>query len=55
MRTQHEQKFDRQLRLWGYRGQRALERARVALLGVSPVHTETLKNLVLASTQSRDS
>jgi len=40
-------KYDRQLRLWGPRGQARLAGARVVCLGSSAVATETLKNLVL--------
>lgn len=40
-------KYDRQLRLWGASGQRALGSTMVVLLGSSACGTETLKNLVL--------
>jgi amyloid beta precursor protein binding protein 1 len=40
-------KYDRQLRLWGAKGQRALGDTTVILLRASAVGTETLKNLVL--------
>ena len=40
-------KYDRQLRLWGASGQRALGQTLVALIGTSACGTETLKNLVL--------
>ena len=40
-------KYDRQLRLWGAKGQRALGNTEVVLVGVSSAGTETLKNLVL--------
>lgn len=40
-------KYDRQLRLWGSSGQRALGSTMVVLLGSSACGTETLKNLVL--------
>eukprot|EP00949_MAST-11_sp_MAST-11-sp1_P004607 g4607.t1 len=40
-------KYDRQLRLWGSNGQRALEEASILVLGSSATATETLKNLVL--------
>ena len=40
-------KYDRQLRLWGAAGQRALGSTMVVLLGSSACGTETLKNLVL--------
>ncbi|CAI7779469.1 unnamed protein product [Closterium sp. NIES-53] len=44
---QNSQKYDRQLRIWGEHGQRALEQARVCLLTAGPTGTEALKNLVL--------
>ena len=40
-------KYDRQLRLWGAKGQRALGDTCVVLIGASASGTETLKNLVL--------
>jgi amyloid beta precursor protein binding protein 1 len=40
-------KYDRQLRLWGAQGQRALGNTRVLSVGTSSAGTETLKNLVL--------
>jgi len=40
-------KYDRQLRLWGAAGQRALGNTLVVLIGTSACGTETLKNLVL--------
>lgn len=40
-------KYDRQLRLWGADAQKRLSEARVCLLGAGPVGTEALKNLVL--------
>lgn len=40
-------KYDRQLRLWGASGQRALGSTMVVLVGSSACGTETLKNLVL--------
>lgn len=40
-------KYDRQLRLWGTSGQRALENTLVVLFGTAASGTETLKNLVL--------
>lgn len=42
-----EQKYDRQLRLWGDHGQEALENAHVCLINASASGTEILKNLVL--------
>ena len=41
------EKYDRQLRLWGSHGQKALMDSHVVLLGSSAVGAETLKNLVL--------
>ena len=40
-------KYDRQLRLWGSNGQRALMEANILLIRADGVGTETLKNLVL--------
>lgn len=40
-------KYDRQLRLWGSNGQKALSSCHVLLINASAVGTETLKNLVL--------
>ena len=40
-------RYDRQLRLWGDRGQAILESAHVCLINASAVGSETLKNLVL--------
>ncbi|KAA0171183.1 hypothetical protein FNF28_00949 [Cafeteria roenbergensis] len=40
-------KYDRQTRLWGAHGQRALGEARICLLNAGPTGTESLKNLVL--------
>ncbi|XP_043937851.1 NEDD8-activating enzyme E1 regulatory subunit [Protopterus annectens] len=42
-----EQKYDRQLRLWGDHGQEALESAHVCLVNATATGTEILKNLVL--------
>lgn len=42
-----EQKYDRQLRLWGAQGQALLESARVLLLTGDGAGSETLKNVVL--------
>ncbi|KAF7211714.1 NEDD8-activating enzyme E1 regulatory subunit [Nothobranchius furzeri] len=42
-----EQKYDRQLRLWGDHGQEALENAHVCLINATATGTEILKNLVL--------
>ena len=40
-------KYDRQLRLWGAQGQRALAATTVVLVNATAAGTETLKNLVL--------
>ncbi|KAF2188291.1 hypothetical protein K469DRAFT_748618 [Zopfia rhizophila CBS 207.26] len=47
--TAKEKKYDRQLRLWGATGQRALEESHILLINSGPgvVGLETLKNLVL--------
>uniref|UniRef100_A0A8C3HDE9 NEDD8-activating enzyme E1 regulatory subunit n=1 Tax=Chrysemys picta bellii TaxID=8478 RepID=A0A8C3HDE9_CHRPI len=42
-----EQKYDRQLRLWGDHGQEALEAAHVCVINATATGTEILKNLVL--------
>ena len=42
-----DQKYDRQLRLWGASGQKALCEARVCLFNATALGTEALKNLVL--------
>ncbi len=45
----YDQKYDRQIRLWGANGQRALQKAGVLLVneGAGVVGVETLKNLIL--------
>lgn len=43
----HEQKYDRQLRLWGNNGQQELTSAKVCLLNATAVSSEILKCLVL--------
>ncbi len=45
--TTKEQRYDRQLRLWGDRGQEILENANICLIGASAIGTELLKDLVL--------
>jgi len=40
-------KYDRQLRLWGDHGQQALENAKVCLINATATGTEILKNLIL--------
>ncbi|KAK9971919.1 hypothetical protein ABG768_025259 [Culter alburnus] len=47
LKTIKEQKYDRQLRLWGDHGQEALENAHVCLINATASGTEILKNLVL--------
>jgi len=42
-----DNKYDRQLRLWGKGGQKCLAEANVLVLGAGPIATETMKNLVL--------
>jgi len=46
-RSEHDNKYDRQMRLWGGHGQKKLEHADVCCLGSGPTASETLKNLVL--------
>ena len=40
-------KYDRQIRIWGADGQRRLNTSTVLCLGISAAGTETLKNMVL--------
>ena len=40
-------KYDRQLRLWGSNGQRSLMKSNILLINANAVGTETLKNLIL--------
>jgi len=40
-------KYDRQIRLWGKKGQQKLTLSKVALLGADGAGIEALKNLVL--------
>ncbi|VDN12590.1 unnamed protein product [Dibothriocephalus latus] len=42
-----EQRYDRQLRLWGDRGQEVLEGVRICVIRAGAVGSELLKNLVL--------
>ncbi|KAF4090858.1 hypothetical protein AMELA_G00030410 [Ameiurus melas] len=46
-KSSKEQRYDRQLRLWGDHGQDALESAHVCLINATASGTEILKNLVL--------
>eukprot|EP00474_Spongospora_subterranea_P009910 CRZ10368.1 hypothetical protein [Spongospora subterranea] len=48
-RSHHENKFDRQIRLWGFHGQATLESAHVLVLGSGPIASEFIKNLILAN------
>ncbi|GAA6059205.1 hypothetical protein JCM10212_006598 [Sporobolomyces blumeae] len=45
--SSHQQKYDRQLRLWASQGQLALENAHVLVVGSNATATSALKNLVL--------
>ena len=45
-------RYDRQIRIWGESGQRALETADVCLVNASACGTETIKNLVLPGIRS---
>lgn len=47
-----DNKYDRQLRLWGSSGQKALMEANILLVNAGATGTETLKNLVLPGTYS---
>ena len=40
--------YDRQIRLWGVEAQSRMQKSTVLLLGLSGIHTEACKNLVLA-------
>ena len=40
-------KYDRQIRLWGSHGQYLLNQSRVLVIGATGAGSETLKNLVL--------
>ena len=42
-----DDKYDRQIRLWGGHGQKIMSNSNVLLLGASSSGTETLKNLIL--------
>ncbi|RYG66108.1 hypothetical protein EON64_10495 [archaeon] len=45
-------KYDRQLRLWGVEGQKFLSEASILLIRADAVGSETLKNLVLPGLRS---
>jgi len=42
-----DNKYDRQIRLWGPHGQKILSESRLLLVGASGSGSETLKNLIL--------
>lgn len=42
-----QDKYDRQLRMWGSDGQSKLNKSKIICLGITPSGTECLKNLVL--------
>lgn len=42
-----DNKYDRQIRIWGADGQNRLNSSKILCLGLSAAGTETLKNLVL--------
>lgn len=42
-----DNKYDRQIRIWGTDGQRRLNDSKILCLGLTAAGTETLKNLVL--------
>ena len=45
--TEHQKKYDRQMRLWGAHGQERLENGKICMLGSNCAASETLKNCVL--------
>jgi len=45
--SEKQQKYDRQLRLWGDHGQQALEKANICLINATATGTEVLKCLIL--------
>lgn len=45
--TEHQKKYDRQMRLWGAHGQKLLEEGKICMLGSNCAASETLKNCVL--------
>lgn len=42
-----QEKYDRQIRLWGVQGQKRLSKSSICLLGCAGAGIEALKNLVL--------
>jgi NEDD8-activating enzyme E1 regulatory subunit len=47
-----QNRYDRQIRLWGAHGQARLESSKLCVLGAGPICTEALKNLVLGGIYS---
>lgn len=45
--SDHQKKYDRQMRLWGGHGQQLLEEAQICVIGGNCLASETLKNCVL--------
>lgn len=45
--SEHDKKYDRQMRLWGSHGQKRLQTSHICVLHSGPTSAETLKNLVL--------
>lgn len=46
-RSEHDRKYDRQMRLWGGHGQKRIEESHICVLGSGATASESLKNLVL--------
>lgn len=46
--AEEEEKYDRQLRLWGLKAQQNLKNSKVLVCGLGGVHVEVVKNIVLA-------
>ncbi len=42
-----QNKYDRQIRIWGAQGQKKLTNAKIAILGCSGASIEAAKNLIL--------
>lgn len=53
-RSEHEKKYDRQMRLWGSHGQMKLETSHIGMIGSGATASEILKNLVLPSQKRRE-
>jgi len=45
--TEHQKKYDRQIRLWGAHGQKNLETGKIVMIGSNVAASEVLKNCVL--------